>query len=81
MLEKVKEYLDKEYDEIVELFENHYECAEAHPKVIFTNARIIGCAVIMFAQEFLDVEYKKLAPMYDEYIEKIYKFQKEMLDK
>lgn len=81
MLEKVKKYLDKQYDEVVELFENHYEWAEAHPKVIFTNARIRGCAVIMFAQEFLDVEYEKLAPMYDEYIEKIYKFQKEMLDK
>ena len=81
MLEKVKEYLDSQYNEVVEIFENHYDWAENHPKTIFTNARARACAVVMFAQEFLDVKYEDVLPIYEEYIKKIYKFQKEMLDK
>ena len=81
MLEKVKQYLENEYDKTVELFENYYDWAIEHPKTVFTNARVRGCAVVMFAQEFLDVKYEDVSPFFDEYVDKIQKYQKEMLDK
>lgn len=68
MLEKVKEYFEKEYNSTKRAIENHYSFAT--PKQ-FVERSITDClAITQFAQT-LGVSYEDVAPVYEEIKERL----------
>ena len=79
ILEKAKEYLDKEYADTEKILLSENRPSWVKPRDLCWNTIQRGLGVMMFIQ-LLDVKYEEL-DFYEEFRDKICQLEKKVLDK